>query len=64
MQVELSIIIVSYNVSKLVVKCIHSIYQYEKDIPFEILLVDNNSCDDTISIVKSEFNKCDNIEQA
>ena len=49
---KLSIIIVSWNTKELTLKCLKSIYNYLKDLNFEIFLVDNNSTDNTISEVE------------
>lgn len=45
---DLAIIIVSYNTKDLTLKCINSIYKNKPKNKFEILLVDNNSTDDTV----------------
>lgn len=52
---DLSIIIVSYNTSEFLRKCLASIYKYTKDIVFEIIIVDNASIDDSVDMLKSEF---------
>lgn len=51
----LSIIIPSYNTSDLTINCLKSIYQDKglKDIPFEIIIVDNASSDDSVSQIKN-----------
>lgn len=50
----LSIIIPSYNTCDLTLNCIKSIYQDKglKDIPFEIIVVDNNSQDNSVKELK------------
>lgn len=50
----LSIIIVSYNTADITVDCLKSIYTDKglKDTPFEIIVVDNNSHDDSVSKIK------------
>ena len=45
---DLSIIIVNYNVYSDVKICIESIYKYINNIDFEIIVVDNNSPDRAI----------------
>jgi hypothetical protein len=50
-QPEVSIIIVNYNVKELLLKCFASVYQYCKT-PFEIILIDNNSTDDSLEAVR------------
>ena len=44
---QVSIIILNYNTFQLTCNCIESIFQFTKDVEFEIILVDNNSteCD-------------------
>jgi len=44
---NLSIIIVSWNVADLLKKCLVSIYQYTQGISFEIFVIDNDSQDET-----------------
>lgn len=46
----LSIIIVSYNTSQITVECLKSIYTDKglKDIPFEVIVIDNASPDDSV----------------
>lgn len=50
----LSIIIVNYNVKELLVKCLESILQ-NKVQNAEIILVDNNSSDNSVSVVREKF---------
>ncbi|HPT65946.1 MAG TPA: glycosyltransferase family 2 protein [Candidatus Woesebacteria bacterium] len=54
----LSIIIISYNTSDITVNCLKSIFQDKglKEIPFEIIIIDNNSQDDSLKKIK-EFQK-------
>jgi len=51
---HLSIIILSFNTADITVNCLKSIYQDKglKDIPFEIIVIDNNSTDDSVSKIK------------
>jgi GT2 family glycosyltransferase len=50
----LSIIIVSYNTRQLTLDCLNSIWQDKglKNIPFEIIIIDNNSPDDSVEKLK------------
>ncbi len=50
----LSIVIVSYNVKDFLTECIQSVYDFIPP-PFEIIVVDNASSDDTCFVVKSRF---------
>jgi N-acetylglucosaminyl-diphospho-decaprenol L-rhamnosyltransferase len=52
---DLSIIIVSWNTSKLLSQCLESIYRSELRSTFEIIVVDNGSTDDSISILNTNF---------
>ncbi|MEO8512877.1 MAG: glycosyltransferase family 2 protein, partial [Ignavibacteria bacterium] len=52
---ELSIIIVNYNVYQDVIICISSIYKYLRDIDLEIIVVDNNSSDRSIVELNNVF---------
>jgi len=52
---KLSIIIVNYNSSKELLVCIKSIRQYLTKIPYEILLVDNNSTDKSKELLKNNI---------
>ncbi len=52
---ELSIVIVSFNVVDFVVDCIQSIYDTEPDLDFEIWVVDNDSADNTVDVLKETF---------
>ncbi|NQU83245.1 MAG: glycosyltransferase family 2 protein [Parcubacteria group bacterium] len=54
---DLSIIIVSWNTRELLKKCLTSIYSETKDISFEVFVVDNNSSDETVGMVKKEFSQ-------
>lgn len=46
---KLSIIIVSYNTSKLTISCIESIEKFAPTFRFEIIVVDNGSSDNSVS---------------
>ena len=51
---EVSIIIVNYNTCDITKNCINSIFEYTKDIKFEIILVDNNSKDKSYSVFSND----------
>jgi hypothetical protein len=51
----LSIVIVNYNTEKFLQKCIGSVYAETTRIPFDVLVVDNNSMDASTSIVRQDF---------
>ena len=50
-----SIIIVSYNAKEFLKGCLSSIYEAEITLPFEVIVVDNNSSDGTGAMVGSLF---------
>jgi GT2 family glycosyltransferase len=53
LQPELSVVIVTYNSSLQIKRAINSIFKSLIDLSFELIIVDNNSQDETISIVKN-----------
>ena len=55
MGVALSIIIVNYKSALLIVDCIKSIKQETKNIRYEIIVVDNYSCDNSRDTIMSHF---------
>lgn len=54
-EIDLSVIIVSYNVKDYLKKCLISIDQHAGDIQHEILIVDNHSHDDSCNMINNEF---------
>lgn len=50
----LSIIIISYNTSQITINCLKSIFEDKglKEIPYEIIIIDNNSKDDSVDQIK------------
>ncbi len=53
--VHLSIVIVNYNSSPFLKRCLTSLYQSNPSTPFEVLMVDNSSPDDSVGMVRREF---------
>jgi len=51
----LTISIISYNTSGLLRDCLNSVHKNIKDIKFEIIVVDNNSTDDSVEMIRKEF---------
>ena len=51
----LSIVIVSYNTRELTINCIKSIIDETQDIDYEIIVVDNNSSDNTVEQIRLHF---------
>ena len=54
---EVSFIIVNWNGKDYLNNCLKSIFKYTKDIEFEVIVVDNNSSDNSVDMVKSNFTK-------
>lgn len=52
---DLSIIIVSFNTKEFTTNCIQSILDHVKKIKFEIIVVDNNSSDNSADFIKEKF---------
>ena len=51
----LSIIIVNYNVKHFLLQCLQSIEKASNNIKLEIIVVDNNSIDDSVEVLKKKF---------
>jgi len=54
---DLSIIIVSWNVKNLLKDCLQSIFKFQGNLELEVIVVDNASGDQTVEMVKKEFPK-------
>ena len=52
---QVSIIIVNYNVQHFLDQCIQSIYKSKHNLDVEILVVDNNSVDASVQMVKDKY---------
>lgn len=53
--IKLSVIIVNYNVRYFLEQCLLSVLKATKNIPSQIIVVDNNSTDDSCEILKTKF---------
>jgi GT2 family glycosyltransferase len=53
--IDLSIIIVNYNAKELLRKCLESIFRYQKDLDFEVTVIDNHSDDGSTQMLKGEY---------
>ncbi|MFN3532200.1 MAG: glycosyltransferase family 2 protein [Candidatus Brocadia sp.] len=61
---KVSVILVNYNSAALLRQCLKSIYEQTKEIPFEVIVVDNASSDNSRQIVRSEFPAVQLIESS
>lgn len=52
---ELAFVIISYNTADLLAKCIFSIKSHTLNISYEIIVVDNNSSDDSVQMLRRDF---------
>jgi GT2 family glycosyltransferase len=59
---ELSVIIVNYNVKHFLEQCLHSVLKASKTVSTEIFVVDNNSVDGSTQLVKEKFPQVHLIE--
>lgn len=55
--VDISIIIVNYKTPQLLLECVQSIVDKTKDVSFEIVIVDNNSEDESEMLIATNFQK-------
>lgn len=55
MQKEISIIIVNYNSAEYLSACLTSIFMGNKEATLEVIVVDNNSTDNSVSFVKKYY---------
>lgn len=52
---KLSIIIVNYNGEKYIENCINSIHKYCSSVDYEIIIIDNNSTDNSVDLIKDYY---------
>lgn len=54
---DVSILVVAWNVRELLQNCLESVYQGTRDIEFEVIYVDNGSTDGSVEMVREKFPK-------
>ncbi|MEM9051529.1 MAG: glycosyltransferase [Bacteroidota bacterium] len=52
---DLSVVIVSYNVSYFLEQCLHSVRRASETLDCEVFVVDNNSVDGSVALVRQKF---------
>ncbi|WP_080058687.1 glycosyltransferase family 2 protein [Spirosoma aerolatum] len=52
---DLSIIIVNYKTPQLILNCLASVYEFTNGVSFEVLIVDNQSNDNSQAIIQSAY---------
>ncbi len=52
---KLSIIIVNYNVKFFLEQCLKSVFNSGKDLDMEVIVVDNNSVDSSVEMIREKF---------
>lgn len=57
----ISIIIPNFNGEKFIEKCLESVYR-ETKVPFEVIVVDNNSADKSLLLLKQQEEKRENLK--
>lgn len=53
--IDLSVVIVNYNVSYFLEQCLHSVVRAAENLSCEIFVVDNNSVDESVAMVRAKF---------
>ncbi len=52
---DLSVIIVNTNNKSVIGKCLDSVYEFTKDLDFEVIVVDNGSTDGSLEMLRSDY---------
>ena len=52
---DVSIIIINYNTRQMLANCLNSLYEFTKEIQFEVIVVDNASKDGSEQYICSKF---------
>ncbi len=56
-QIDLSIVIASWNGKQILKKCLNSIFGQHYDFTYEVIVVENGSVDGTVELLKNSFKK-------
>jgi len=52
---KVSVVIVNYNVRDLILTCLRTLFEYHPNSNLEVIVVDNNSVDDSCKEIKAQF---------
>jgi GT2 family glycosyltransferase len=52
---DVSVVVVNYNVREFLIQALHSVRAASENVSVEIIVVDNNSVDDSVSAVRDQF---------
>ncbi len=52
---KISILVISYNTKQMTLDCLHSVFNQPSKVPFEVIVIDNDSSDGTQDAIKEEF---------
>ncbi|GIO92505.1 glycosyltransferase family 2 protein [Paenibacillus lactis] len=52
---DVSILIVNYNTRQLTLDCLRSVYASETEFTYEVIVIDNDSKDDSVQAIRQEF---------
>ena len=61
---DITIIILSYNTRTLLLNCLESVFETISDLPVDVVVVDNASCDGSPDAVKTQFPQVHLIENS
>lgn len=51
---NISVIIVNYNTASLLLQCVSSIIEHTRGVSYELIIVDNGSCEDDLELLRHE----------
>ncbi len=55
MMIDISVIVVNYNVRYFIEQCLISVFKAKQDLNIEVIVVDNNSVDNSVAAIKKKF---------
>ncbi len=59
---DISVVIVNWNVKELLQKCLESVFQYQHSYRVEVIVIDNASSDDSVEMIRGKFPQVQLIE--